>query len=178
MNDRQIVSLLRELSSKKRVQHITEAVKAKMIANKIKMTREFKVIKEQYEAGLGPSMDIGSSAVPSSKTYTSGRALPSANVEGEYPDPVILASDLSSFDVDGNSEAARFIGLEDPATGPGTYQELLSNYRAALQAAESASRGAMSVEELIANFLMPGRSQDEMRQLRRAAARMLRSART
>ena len=177
MNDKQIVATLKKVAEAKRTAYLVESVKAKMIANKIKKTPAFKMIKEQYESGLGPSMDIGPSTAPSTRRIAGGRATAAPSVPGEYPEPGFLAAELGRSDVEGNSEIARFIGLEDAATGPATYQELLNNYREALEAAEGGARGAMSVEELIANFLMPGRSEDEMRQLRRAAARMLRSAR-
>lgn len=174
MNDKQLISLLKRASYEKKLEYITESVKAKLIAKKIGSKRSVPSLSEAYASGLGPSMDVGPSTPPSSRSIASGRSTAQMSKPGEYPDPEILSSDAERLGVDGNSELGRF---SIPTRGAGTYAQLIADYEAALEAAQSAARGAMSIDELVANFLMPGRPEEDRRKLRSAAARLLRSAR-
>lgn len=176
MTNAEIVKQLREASRQKRMEYVVHSVRAKLMRKTLKETLlRGKPLSEAYEGGLGPSMDMGPSGVPSAR----GRPAQGRGAVGQmgfdYPDPSILAGTLVKNKLS-DPELVQFIGSPgEPASGAGSYAQLLSDLKAAQQAAAAAKDSAMTADEMIQAFqdAYTKFSPDDQKRVRGAARKYL-----
>lgn len=178
MTNAEIVKQLREASRQKRMEYVVHSVRAKLMRKTLKETLlRGKPLSEAYEGGLGPSMDMGPSGVPSAR----GRPAQGRGKVGQmgfgYTDPKIIAGSMMPGPSGiGSDEVVQLIGRPgEPASGPGSYAQLLSDLKAAQQAAAAAKDSAMTADEMIQAFqdAYTKFSPDDQKRVRGAARKYL-----
>ena len=176
MNDRQLAEGLSKISQQYQLSYIANTVKSRLLKKTLVeavRSGKLKLNEDLTPGAMAPGM--GMDASPARSPVGAGANISRAT--GFFPDASELemeAEEALESPLDANSGLAKFV----MGSGKGTYRDLVAEYQKAVEAASASKDRAVSVDDLAANLLMPGRDPEEMKKLRSAAARLLRGART
>ena len=172
MNDKQLIKLLKEASNQTRLNYITTSVKAKILKNRINEVRKARLNEDVTPAAMRTD--------PGERAATPfGRPFKGFSGSTGYSDPDEVNMELYDyFDNDAPLAPSGAVGsLMGDEGKSGSYANLLSAYNDLRSQAGGSKKLAGNIDYLVANLLMPGRSDEDMKKLRSAAARLLRQAR-
>lgn len=177
MNDRQLVASLRMLAEEKKIEYIVKSVKARWAAKAINESRRSRRL---AEAGLVQTGDTFSKAsTPTSTRQFSGGSLPGQVQGGDYPSPKAVSDEVGDLVLKAGINVAPDSTIDlllSPSGHRGSYGSLYDDYHAFKKEAEAAKSQSTNIDSLVKAILAPGKSEEDLKKLRSAAARLMRAA--
>lgn len=169
MNNKKIIGMLKEVSRRKRIEYIVEEVKSRLLRKElVESLKSSKRLVEQFQNKL----DTGKVVAPSETGQRQSRV--SSADFSKYPDPSDIEDQILALVDADNLSPSDSLAVFGTGSGPGTYKQLITDFKNSVSSSQNAKQTANSIDDIVSSMLSPGKSEEDLKKLRSAAARILR----
>ena len=173
MNDKKVIAMLKEVSRRKRIEYIKNEVKARILRKRlVEGLKSSKRLVEQFTSQMGGSSK--SVTAGDLKSHGKSSTVSSAGFD-KYPQPDDLEDQILKLVDDDALSGSDSLTVFGTGKGPGTYRQLIADFKASTSDSQSAKSMSMSIDDIVKAMSEPGKSEEDSKKLS-AAARLLRGS--
>ncbi len=172
MNDKKIIDMLKEVSRRKRIQYIKNEVKARLL--KKRLVESLKSSKTLLEQVAQPPSASDRSYAPGDLGGRHSKV--SSASFADFPTPDDLEDQILRLVDEDAISPSDSLAVFGTGNGKGTYRQLIADFKKASAGSQDSKEMSMSIDNIVKSMLEPGKSEEDLKKLRSAAARLLRGA--